>query len=59
MPTGTGVWLDLSSTSGDTVSELEPGAGADQAEAAFDIRATTVSGDIRIRRAPARDATHA
>jgi DUF4097 and DUF4098 domain-containing protein YvlB len=44
---GTGVWLDLTSTSGDAVSELhEPDSPS--GEAALEIHATAVSGDIRI-----------
>ena len=38
------------------VSELEPGEDLD-AGGSFEIRATTVSGDIRIRRASTRDAS--
>ncbi|MGZ8631635.1 MAG: DUF4097 family beta strand repeat-containing protein [Actinomycetota bacterium] len=57
VPSGTRVWFDLSSTSGDTVSDLGSGDHDDHAEAAFEIRATTVSGDIRIRRARASDTT--
>lgn len=52
IPGGMRVWFDLSSTSGDTVSELEPGEDGDDAGSSPAIRATTVSGDIRIRRAP-------
>jgi DUF4097 and DUF4098 domain-containing protein YvlB len=51
VPAGTRVWFDVSSTSGDTVSELDASDGA--GEASFEIKATSVSGDIRIRRAPA------
>lgn len=57
VPQGMRVWFDLSSTSGDTLSELEPGGTGDDREGASAIRATTVSGDVRIRRAPARDST--
>ena len=51
---GTRVYLDISSTSGDTVSELDmsdpsTGAGPD-----LDLQVNTVSGDIRIVRGPAR-----
>lgn len=52
VPGGRRVWFDLSSTSGDTISDLEPDEGMDDgASNAFSIRATTVSGDVRIRRA--------
>jgi hypothetical protein len=48
---GTQVWLDLISTSGDAISELE---GSDGGEgASVEIRAVSVSGDIHVRRAPA------
>jgi DUF4097 and DUF4098 domain-containing protein YvlB len=53
VPMGMRVWFDVSSTSGDAVSELDAGAEGD-AGADFEIVATSVSGDIRIRRAPAR-----
>lgn len=56
VPAGLRIWFDLSSTSGDTVSELEPGEDLD-AGGSFEIRASTVSGDIRIRRASTRDAS--
>jgi DUF4097 and DUF4098 domain-containing protein YvlB len=47
---GTRVWLDLSSVSGDTVSDLEMGDGPAAGEAAaLELRASTVSGDIHVR----------
>ncbi len=51
---GTGVYLDLASTSGDVGSDLEPttpqgGTGAD-----LDLTIATVSGDVRVRRAAPR-----
>lgn len=58
IPAGTRVWFDVSSTSGEVVSELdadESGGG----ETTFEIKATSVRGDIRIRRAPSRDTTAA
>ena len=55
VPAGSRVWFDVSSTSGDTVSEL--GSGDDDGNASFEIRASSVSGDIRIRRAHLRDAS--
>jgi DUF4097 and DUF4098 domain-containing protein YvlB len=49
---GTKVWLDLSSVSGDTVSDLAMGDGPGAGEtAALELRASTVSGDIRVRSA--------
>ena len=55
VPGGMRVWFDLSSTSGDTVSELEPGGDNDDAGSSSAIKATTMSGDIRIRRARSRN----
>jgi DUF4097 and DUF4098 domain-containing protein YvlB len=55
VPAGSRVWFDLSSASGDASSELELGE-ASGADAASTIRATSVSGDVRIRRAPRREA---
>lgn len=57
VPAGMRIWFDLSSTSGDTRSELEPGEDLDDAEGSFEIRAATVSGDVRIRRASTSDAS--
>ena len=45
---GTRVWLDLGSTSGDAISELD---GSDGGDASLEIRAASVSGDILVRRA--------
>jgi DUF4097 and DUF4098 domain-containing protein YvlB len=45
---GTHVWLDLGSTSGDAISELD---GSDGGDASLEIRAASVSGDIVVRRA--------
>jgi DUF4097 and DUF4098 domain-containing protein YvlB len=59
VPAGTRVWFDVSSASGDAVSELDPDEPRGGGEAAFEIRAASVSGDIRIRRAPSRDTTAA
>jgi hypothetical protein len=51
---GSMVHLDCSSVSGDTTSELDPtGEGPYGSGPMLDLRARTVSGDIRIRRAPA------
>jgi DUF4097 and DUF4098 domain-containing protein YvlB len=54
VPRGRGVYLDVSSMNGDVRSDLEagasPGDGTD-----LDLSATTVSGDVRVRRARAGD----
>jgi DUF4097 and DUF4098 domain-containing protein YvlB len=50
---GATVWLDLISTSGETSSELESTTG-DEAAATSTIRAVSVSGDVRVRRATVR-----
>ncbi len=47
---GTRVWLDLGSTSGKAVSDLDP-ADAPSEGNAVELHVTTVSGDIRVRRA--------
>lgn len=56
VPKGRGVYLDLSSLNGDVRSDLETGASAgdDEAGPDLDLVASTVSGDVRVRRAPAR-----
>jgi DUF4097 and DUF4098 domain-containing protein YvlB len=49
---GAGVWMDLKSLSGDTRSELAPAEGPGQGETtSVEVRAKTVSGDIRLVRA--------
>ncbi len=49
---GAGVWMDLKSLSGDTRSELAPADAPGEAETTrVEIRAKTVSGDIRLVRA--------
>jgi hypothetical protein len=48
---GSGVWFDLKSTSGKTVSELEPADGPATSGPSVELRAKAVSGDIRIVRA--------
>ena len=45
---GTRVWLDLSSTSGDAISELD---GSDGEGTSLEVHAASVSGDILVRRA--------
>jgi len=52
---GTSVYLDLSSTSGDTTSELDMSDdAANVGSPDLELRANTVSGDIRIKRAAVR-----
>lgn len=54
---GTGVWLDLSSMSGSTSSDLPVGEAPGVPDAPqLSVRAHAVSGDIRIRRGAARKA---
>jgi hypothetical protein len=51
---GSRAYLDCSTVSGDTSSELEVGAAEPEGDGPFvEIRAKTVSGDINITRAPA------
>jgi DUF4097 and DUF4098 domain-containing protein YvlB len=45
---GTAVWLDLSSVSGDAVSNLAMGEGSGNGEVGLELRATSVSGDIQV-----------
>ena len=56
---GTRVYLDISSTSGDTVSELDMSDPVDRWEPDLDLQVNTVSGDIRIVRGPARPSSGA
>jgi DUF4097 and DUF4098 domain-containing protein YvlB len=48
---GSGVWMDAKSTSGKTVSELDPSDGPPDGGPLVELRAKAVSGDIRIVRA--------
>ena len=50
---GTGVWLDLNSASGDSVTELTPHGDTPPAEptGSVELRIRTASGDIRVHRA--------
>jgi DUF4097 and DUF4098 domain-containing protein YvlB len=52
VPVGTRVWMDLSTVSGDTTSDLAMTDAPDQG-AQLDVHVRTVSGDIRLRRAAA------
>lgn len=47
---GTRVWLDLSTVSGSAASDLDP-ADAPSEGSAVELRASSVSGDVRVRRA--------
>ena len=53
---GLHVWMDLSSVSGRTTSELTPddaGSSAHRAAPArLDVKVSTVSGDVQVTRAP-------
>jgi DUF4097 and DUF4098 domain-containing protein YvlB len=52
---GTKVWLDVQSRSGDTTSDLDVGDDPPPEGApVLELRANTMSGDVRIGRAPAR-----
>jgi DUF4097 and DUF4098 domain-containing protein YvlB len=48
---GTKVWLDLSSVSGDTRSDLDMSDGPGDGESALELRASTVSGDVHVHSA--------
>ena len=52
---GARVFLDLNTTSGDASSDLEPGQDDGAADVDLSVRVSSVSGDIRVRRAPARE----
>jgi hypothetical protein len=50
------VWVDAGSASGEASSELDlDAAPADEAGPLVELRATTMSGDINVTRAPARE----
>jgi hypothetical protein len=54
---GTGVWLDLTSISGDTRTDLAmPGGHGDQSAATLSVQVRTVSGDIDVHRTEVRAA---
>ncbi len=48
---GTAAWLDLNTVSGDVVNGLDDATAPADGERVVEIRATTVSGDVLIRRA--------
>ncbi|HVM17014.1 MAG TPA: DUF4097 family beta strand repeat-containing protein [Gaiellaceae bacterium] len=48
---GAAVWMDLNSLSGDTRCDLTPSDGPGDGDAAVEVRAKSVSGDIRLVRA--------
>ena len=52
---GARVFLDLNTTSGDASSDLELGQDDGAADVDLSVRVSSVSGDIRVRRAPARE----
>jgi DUF4097 and DUF4098 domain-containing protein YvlB len=54
---GVGVWMDVHTLSGSMRSELEVGERppAEAAAATLEVRGKTVSGDVVVRRAPARE----
>lgn len=53
VPAGTGVWLDLTTLSGTTSSDLAVGAEAPLTGHDLEVRVSTTSGDIDINRVPA------
>jgi DUF4097 and DUF4098 domain-containing protein YvlB len=53
VPTGTSVWLDLSTVSGSTDSDLAMTGDAPDGGPALSLRVNTVSGDIRVHRVAA------
>lgn len=53
VPAGTGVWLDLTTASGHTVSDLAVGAEAPLTGHDLELRVSTASGDIEVTRVPA------
>jgi hypothetical protein len=53
---GTGVYLDIGSTTGDVSSDLDPGAPVKEDGPELELTASSVSGDVRVRRCAARSA---
>jgi len=51
---GTAAWLEVQSLSGDVTSELQGADAPDDDAPTVTVRARTLSGDVAIRRAPAR-----
>lgn len=56
---GVRVFLDLVTTSGDASSDLEVGQGSGDTDVDLTVRIVSVSGDVRVRRAAAREARSA
>lgn len=55
---GVGIFMDVQTLSGSMRSELEVGESpTSEQSAALELRGKTVSGDVTVRRAPARDAS--
>jgi len=54
---GTGVWLDLNTVAGKTVSDLTMGAGADEPSHDLTVQVRTVSGNIDVHRVTPAAAT--
>jgi len=52
--TGLSLWIDAQSVSGSVTSDLDVGEAPGDGTASAELRLRSVSGDIRIRRAPAR-----
>jgi hypothetical protein len=48
------VWMDLQTVSGETGSDLTPSAGPDADRPRLELRLRSVSGDLKVERAPAR-----
>jgi DUF4097 and DUF4098 domain-containing protein YvlB len=50
---GIDVWMDLQTVSGDTQSDLAPSTGPEGDRPRLDLRMRSVSGDLKVERAPA------
>ena len=48
------VWMDMQTVSGETGSDLTPSAGPDAGRPRLELRMRSVSGDLKVERAPAR-----
>jgi len=53
VPTGTGVWLDLTTASGSTTSDLAMSGDSPGQRHDLELRVSTASGDIEVHRVPA------